>query len=168
MGRGSTADVYEDTKNPSFLYKKYDLIGNERKDVIKEAKQESKLFNIFYGADSSSTIQHGKDIYLRMLRVPGIPLSEIDTVDIPSNLDELYLKMICDMNELRIIHGDLNTGNMIYNTECNKLFPIDFKNVYSEYHSKNKNNKNNIDKQLQLRAADFYSLLHRKKMHSNL
>ncbi|HIB7267852.1 TPA: T3SS effector OspG, partial [Escherichia coli] len=70
-------------------------------------------------------------------RVPGIPLSDIDTADIPDNLESLYLQLICKLNELSIIHYDLNTGNMLYDKEI-------------------------IDRRLQMRTNDFYSLLNRK------
>lgn len=97
-----------------------------------------------------------------MLRVPGIPLSDIDTADIPDNLESLYLQLICKLNELSIIHYDLNTGNMLYDKESNSLFPIDFRNIYSEYYSATKNDKEIIDRRLQMRTNDFYSLLNRK------
>ncbi|EFK2141426.1 protein kinase, partial [Escherichia coli] len=33
------------------------------------------------------------------------------------------------LNELSIIHYDLNTGNMLYDKESESLFPIDFRNI---------------------------------------
>ncbi|HBA9710846.1 TPA: type III secretion system effector protein kinase OspG [Escherichia coli] len=162
IGQGSTAEIFEDVNDSSALYKKYDLIGNQYNEVLEMAWQESELFNAFYGDDASVVIQHGGDVYLRMLRVPGTPLSDIDTADIPDNIESLYLQLICKLNELSIIHYDLNTGNMLYDKESESLFPIDFRNVYAEYYAAIKNDKEIIDRRLQMRTNDFYSLLNRK------
>lgn len=162
IGEGSTAEVFEDINDSSVLYKKYDLIGNQYDDILDMARQESDLFNTFYGDDASVVIRHGGDVYLRMLRVPGTPLSEIDTFDIPDNLEILYLQLICKLNESGIIHYDLNTGNMLYDKESGSLFPIDFRDIYSEYYSATNNDKEVIDRRLQMRVNDFYSLLKRK------
>lgn len=107
-------------------------------------------------------MRHGGDVYLRMLRVPGTPLSEIDTADIPDKLESLYLQLICKLNEFGVIHYDLNTGNMLYDKESESLSPIDFRNIYTEFYSATKNDKEIIDRRLQMRTNDFYSLLNRK------
>ncbi|HFW5393665.1 TPA: protein kinase [Salmonella enterica subsp. enterica serovar Waycross] len=162
IGEGSTAEVFEDVNDSSALYKKYDLIDNQYNEILEMARQESDLFNAFYGDEASVVIRHGGDVYLRMLRVPGTPLSDIDTADIPDNLENLYLQLICKLNEMGIIHYDLNTGNMLYNKESESLFPIDFRDIYTEYYSATKNEKEIIDRRLQMRTNDFYSLLNRK------
>lgn len=162
IGEGSTAEVFEDVNDSSALYKKYDLVGNQYNEILEIAKQESDLFNAFYGDEASVVIRHGGDVHLRMLRVPGTPLSDIDTADIPDNLESLYLQLICKLNELGIIHYDLNTGNMLYDKESESLFPIDFCDIYTEYYSATKHDKEIIDRRLQMRTNDFYSLLNRK------
>lgn len=162
IGEGSTAEVFEDVNDSSALYKKYDLADNQYNEVLEMARQESDLFNAFYGDEASVVIRHGGDVYLRMLRVPGTPLSEIDTADIPDNLESLYLHLICKLNELGVIHYDLNTGNMLYDKESERLFPIDFRDIYTEYYAATKNDKEIIDRRLQMRTNDFYSLLNRK------
>ncbi|ECJ9816589.1 protein kinase [Salmonella enterica] len=162
IGEGSTAEVFEDVNDSSALYKKYDLAGSYYHEVLEMARKESDLFNAFYGDDASVVIQHGGDVYLRMLHVPGTPLIEIDTADIPDNLENLYLRLICELNELGIIHYDLNTGNMLYDKESERLFPIDFRDIYNEYYSATKNDKEIIDRRLQMRTNDFYSLIDRK------
>lgn len=159
IGEGSTAEVFEDMNDSSALYKKYGLAGNHYYEVLEMARKESDLFNAFYGDDASVVIRHGGDVYLRMLRIPGTPLSE---TDIPDNLESLYFRLKCEMNELGIIHYDLNTGNMQYDKESERLFPIDFRDIYNKYYSASKNDKKIIDRRLQMRANDFYSLLNRK------
>ncbi|ETT02448.1 protein kinase [Providencia alcalifaciens] len=162
IGAGSTAEVFKDVNDPTLLLKKYDLIGIPYDEVLDMAKQESTLFNAFYGDDASIVIQHDGNLYLRMLKVPGVPLSELDTVDIPENLEELYLQLICKLNELKIIHYDLNTSNMLYDKETNSLFPIDFRNAYNDYYSANTDGRRVIDKRLQNRVDNFYEFLDRK------
>lgn len=163
IGMGSTAEVFEDARDSSHLYKKYDLIGNQYDDILVMARQESDLFNLFYGDSASAVIQYGDAVYLRMRRVPGIPLSEIGNADIPENLEFLYLQLICQLNDLGIIHYDLNTGNVLYDTESGSLFPIDFRNIYTEYYSANSSDKEIIDRKLRMRINDFYLLLNRKQ-----
>ncbi|EXU76083.1 protein kinase [Erwinia mallotivora] len=163
IGTGTTAEVYENKYNSSILYKKYHLVGNQYNEVLSMAVQESELFNSFYGDDASLVIRDGGEIYLRMLRVPGIPLSEIETADIPDNLERLYLQLICKLNESGMIHYDLNTGNMLYDKESDSLFPIDFRDIYQRYYSAGAEERKYIDKRLQMRVNDFYSLLDRKK-----
>lgn len=162
IGQGSTAEIFEDVNDSSALYKKYDLIGNQYNEILEMAWQESELFNAFYGDEASVVIQYGGDVYLRMLRVHRTPLSDIDTADIPDNIESLYLQLICKLNELSIIHYDLNTGNMLYDKESESLFPIDFRNIYAEYYAATKKDKEIIDRRLQMRTNDFYSLLNRK------
>ncbi len=164
IGEGSTAEVFEDMNDSSALYKKYDLVGTQYDEVLEMARQESDLFNAFYGDDASVVMRHGGDVYLRMLRVPGTPLSDIDTADIPDNLENLYLQLICKLNEAGIIHYDLNTGNMLYDKESESLFPIDFRDIYAEYYAATQHGKEIIDRRLQMRTNDFYSLLNRKNL----
>ncbi|MCZ8703384.1 protein kinase [Escherichia albertii] len=163
VGAGSTAEVFEDLDAPSFLFKKYDLIGNSYDDVLDMAIKESENFNAYYGNDASNIIQYGGDIYLHMIRVPGIPLNALYTEDIPENLEELYLQLICKLNDIGIIHADLNISNLLYDKETNTLFPIDFRNIYYEYYSSSQEEKEHFDKKLQMRSNNFYSLLDRLK-----
>lgn len=53
IGQGSTAEIFEDMNDSSALYKKYDLVGNQHNEVLEMARQESALFNTFYGDDAS-------------------------------------------------------------------------------------------------------------------
>lgn len=98
-----------------------------------------------------------------MIRVPGIHLNALYTEDIPKNLEELYLQLICKLNDIGIIHADLNISNLLYDKETNTLFPIDFRNIYYEYYSSSQEEKEHFDKKLQMRSNDFYSLLDRLK-----
>ncbi|EFU4803823.1 protein kinase, partial [Escherichia coli] len=56
IGQGSTAEIFEDMNDSSALYKKYDLVGNQHNEVLEMARQESALFNTFYGDDASVVI----------------------------------------------------------------------------------------------------------------
>lgn len=122
------------------------------------AQHESNVFNTYYGDNASEVIQHNGDVYPRMVKVPGVPLSEIDAPEIPDNLEKLYLELICKMNEMRIIHDDLNTGNILYDKESDSLFPIDFCNIHDEYYAENATGKIRIDNKLQSLMDDVCSL----------
>jgi len=162
IGEGSTAEVFEDASDPSLLYKKYDLIGNDYAEVLDMARQESDLFNTFYGEDASIVVQHGGEIYVQMLRIPGIPVNEIIPADIPDHLESLYLELICKLNESGIIHADLTTANMLYDKKSDSLLPIDFRNFYSDYYCGTAHEKETIDQRLQTRTNEFLAFINLK------
>jgi secreted effector OspG len=51
---------------------------------------------------------------------------------------------------------------MLYDKESESLFPIDFCDIYTEFYSATKKDKEIIDRRLSMRTNDFYSLLNRK------
>lgn len=94
------------------------------------AKSESKYFNQFYGENSSEVYRDSEgDVFLRMLKVPGIPLSEVPLEQLPNNAKELYLKLVADLGDASIYHRDLHFSNVMYDVENNKFWPIDFEDV---------------------------------------
>lgn len=94
------------------------------------AKSESKYFNQFYGESSSEVYRDSEgDVFLRMLKVPGIPLAEVPLEQLPNNEKELYLKLVADLGDASIYHRDLHFGNVMYDVDNNKFWPIDFEDV---------------------------------------
>ncbi|HAV9618982.1 TPA: hypothetical protein JLG79_004577 [Escherichia coli] len=45
------------------------------------------------------------------------------------------------MGESKIIHGDLNTRNILFDEKNNRFWPIDFSNSYEHYYSLDKDSK---------------------------
>ncbi|MGL4752021.1 MAG: MARTX multifunctional-autoprocessing repeats-in-toxin holotoxin RtxA [Aeromonadaceae bacterium] len=105
------------------------------------AKVESKFFNQFYGEESSQVYQDGNgDVFLKMLKVPGIPVADLSTEKMPDNAKELFLKMVSDLSGANIYHRDLHLGNVMYDAENKRFWPIDFESAIdfkSNEHLKN-------------------------------
>jgi serine/threonine protein kinase len=122
------AGVREDLDNPGFVIKS----GTWE---LKEAEKESELFNRFYGKYSSEIFAKDGQLFMRMLKVPGKSLDQVEPEELPSNSKELFLQMLCDLNDVKIIHGDLHPGNVMYDSGTNRFWPIDISNAYDAYYS---------------------------------
>jgi hypothetical protein len=128
VGRGLAGEVREDPSDSAFVVKSF---GGNRK----AAEIESRLFNKFYGEFSSEIFEKSAQFYMRMLRVPGKPLDEWRRDELPANSRQLFVQMICDMCDLEIIHGDLHSGNVMFDEKTNRFWPIDFSNLYDDYYA---------------------------------
>lgn len=74
-----------------------------------------------------------------MLEVPGVPLMKMSKF--PEDADKMFLDMIIDMGESKIIHGDLHMGNILFDTNSHRFWPIDFSNSYDSYYLLDKDGK---------------------------
>ncbi|EFH6738512.1 hypothetical protein GNO56_25580, partial [Escherichia coli] len=91
IGRGLAGEVYKDPENPGYVIKRYN------KSNSNDAKNECVLFNRFYGEGSAEVFIENDRHCLRMLEVPGIPLTGIS--QFPEHADKMFLDMIIDMGE---------------------------------------------------------------------
>lgn len=164
IGSGRNGVVY-DSRLDGFVVKKFN-----NNISFKDAYKECELFNRYYGKDSAHLVEKDGNYIIRMRKIPGIPLSCLSETEMPNNFDELYYNMICDMGEKKIIHFDLHAGNILYDKENNKFWPIDFTNIYDEYYdqSTSPEKKKGIDlwlgrKERQLR----YSIHPNQRKHEN-
>ncbi|WXO63708.1 hypothetical protein WHU40_26555 (plasmid) [Escherichia coli] len=64
-----------------------------------------------------------------MLEVPGVPLTRMS--QFPENADKMFLDMIIDMGESKIIHGDLHMGNILFDEKNNRFCQLIFQTVTS-------------------------------------
>ncbi|WP_299142913.1 hypothetical protein, partial [uncultured Vibrio sp.] len=128
LGSGLYGDVRIDNNDDRFVLKKFKP-GSEYL-----ADEECDLFNKVYGENSAEVINESGSTYLRMYKVPGKPLCECTPLELPSNAEELFFKMILDLNDLGIMHGDIHLGNIMYDRDLNKFWPIDLSNTYDFYY----------------------------------
>ncbi|MGY4730874.1 OspG family effector kinase [Burkholderia pyrrocinia] len=126
LGRGLCGEVREDLEHDGFVVKEF------RADRS-VANAECELFKKVYGEESAKVFEKDGQTYLRMLRVPGKPLNACD--ELPANSRELFLSMLADLGDLKIIHGDLHAGNIMYDAGSGKFWPIDMSNAYEAYYS---------------------------------
>ncbi|MFC0696606.1 hypothetical protein [Paraburkholderia humisilvae] len=140
LGRGVEGEVREDTQNEGFVVKEFASRGMEH-----EAEEQARLFNRFYGEGSAEVFKGPKgygvtsgNTYLRMLKVPGIPLDSLRKGDLPANSKELYMRLIMDLGDHKIMHSDFHQGNILYDEKAERFWPIDISNAYDEYHTMDK------------------------------
>ncbi|HDL8270903.1 TPA: hypothetical protein PXR01_003562, partial [Yersinia enterocolitica] len=110
--------------------------------IIQLFTKEVEFFNRYYGEDSAELIAQGNQYYIRMRKVPGKALVEINTKIFPANAKERFLSMMDDLGYYNIIHDDLNFTNVLYDVKTNTFYPIDFDNAYDGYYSPRDNGSN--------------------------
>lgn len=133
IGRGLAGEVFKDPDNPGYVIKRYNKANSS------DAQKECHLFNTYYGEGSAELFTEKGRTCLRMLEVPGVPLTRMS--QFPENANKMFLDMIIDMGESKIIHGDLHMGNILFDEKNNRFWPIDFSNSYEHYYSLDKDSK---------------------------
>ncbi|WP_177316694.1 C80 family cysteine peptidase, partial [Burkholderia ubonensis] len=127
IGRGLAGEVREDPNDNGSVIKSFG-----RNHELAGMEQEN--FNAFYGDGSAEIFSRDGLTFMRMLKVPGQSLDKIDRNDLPGNSVQLYMNMISDLNEKRIIHGDMHPGNIMFDKEAGRFWPIDISNAYNRYY----------------------------------
>ncbi|CAG9435313.1 TPA: RIO1 family regulatory kinase/ATPase [Providencia alcalifaciens] len=140
LGASLCGEVREDLHNPGFVLKDVSRLSI---DLI---KHECESFNKFYGENSAEIVHENNKCLLRMFKVPGKPLSHCSPEELPKNADSLFLRMISELSEARIIHGDLHRGNIMYDPSSERFWPIDISSSYERYYSMTPLEKEFIDR----------------------
>lgn len=126
LGGGWDGKVYEDKNHPGFVLK-----FSATATAI-DLKTEVELFNCYYG-ENSAVLLNEKTI--RMKKISGIPLDEIEGKIFPANAIEKFNEMICKLGDNAIMHQDFHPGNILYDANKNTFNPIDFSNKYGIFFS---------------------------------
>ncbi|WGL97715.1 lipopolysaccharide kinase InaA family protein [Arsenophonus sp. aPb] len=142
MGSGTEGKVYQDANNKHFYIKKPYINDSY---IESKMREQVDCFNKYYGEGSAALIENDGIFYIRMYKVPGVPISSIDDKIFPPSAQERFQHMICDLGDAGIMHVDLNFKNILYDKETNTFYPIDFSNGRETYHSGSKNIKNSIN-----------------------
>lgn len=132
IGTGVTAEVYLDANNPSFVLKKINT--QDRVLINSEFKKEVEFFNRFYGEGAAELISQDNQCYIRMYRVPGKGLAQINTKIFPANARKQFLSMAEDLERYNIIQNDFGFNNVLYDEETNTFYPIDFGSAEEGYY----------------------------------
>ncbi|CNI16020.1 putative type III secreted effector protein [Yersinia thracica] len=133
IGSGMVGEVYLDANNPGFVIKK--LTTHDRVLLTDVHVKEVEFFNRYYGEGAAELINYKNQNYIRMYRVQGKTLAEINSKIYPPNAKERFLNMLADLGYYNIVHDDLNFNNIIYDEKTNTFYPIDFDKAYDGYYS---------------------------------
>lgn len=142
IASGTEGKVYQDANNKHFYIKKPYINDSY---IESKMREQVNCFNKYYGEGSAAFIENEGIFYIRMYKVPGIPISNIDDKIFPASAQERFQHMICDLGDRGIMHVDLNFKNILYDKKTNTFYPIDFSNGHETYHSGSKNIKNLIN-----------------------
>lgn len=146
VAEGSFGLVICDPKEPHLLIK-------DMGQAYESAVNEAIYFNRFYGDGSADVHRDGQgNVYLTMLKVPGTVVSSLSAQQLPINARELYLTMVADLADRNIYHQDLHLGNVMYDAENQRFWPIDFESSQDADQSRNINS--------QIAVAQFERGLH--------
>ncbi|EMI4516800.1 hypothetical protein V6560_004419 [Vibrio parahaemolyticus] len=129
LGAGLCGEVRRDIDHDGFVLKD---ISRFPKNL---AQEECSLFQRVYGEGAAEVVEKEHGVYLRMLEVPGKTLDKCEPSELPVNARDLFLQMISDLNDVGIIHGDLHSGNIMYDKDSNRFWPIDLSNAYDSYYN---------------------------------
>ncbi|WP_025871600.1 OspG family effector kinase [Methylobacillus glycogenes] len=120
IGRGAYGVVYQDKTDPDFVIKKF--IGKDPSvDYI--AQDEAERFAKYYGDDSVEIIKTKDAVYLKMYKVPGLPMRAIKSY--PEGASDAFHRMMMKMENANIPHVDLHAGNFMFSEQLGEFFPID-------------------------------------------
>lgn len=151
LGTGKNGHVISDPTDPSYVLKKFasNVLGEQvsKAEKIKTAVEEVDLFNRYYGDKSAEVIDQSENIFIRMIKVPGISLDQCIKEDkLPQDIGLLLMDLIIRLNECKIIHMDFHPGNILYDPTLNTLFPIDLSNEYNIYYEASDEEKEQVNK----------------------
>lgn len=130
---GKCGDVRIDSNN-SMVYKCFkplaevELPDEEKEglDIDQMAEEETKLFNLYYGAGSAEKYTENNRIWVKMKKIQGTDLERLeDDFDkvIEGNVRPFYT-MLSRLFSLGICHGDFLLKNILFHDE--NFYPIDF------------------------------------------
>jgi len=97
------------------------------------AEREAAEFCKYYGEDAASVYTQDGDVFIKMFKVPGQALSDIDPGILPRDAVQRYVDMLEKLNDVGIMHGDLNPGNVLYDSQGKMFYPIDFSNYREKF-----------------------------------
>lgn len=117
------------------------LISYNRR--LQDAKKEAALFCRYYGKDAAEVRLDKHDVYIRMLRVPGIPVHAVLTF--PKDAIERYTDMLGHLNAAGIMHDDLHCGNILYDAAEKRFYPVDLSNIRTHYFGARRDDKRDFN-----------------------
>ncbi|MGK2889751.1 MAG: OspG family effector kinase [Candidatus Malihini olakiniferum] len=98
------------------------------------AKHETEMFQRYYGEEAAIIFADDKSIsYVRMYRIPGQTLHSIPRGTLPHDTDMKFVDIIERFNSLGIMHQDLHSENILWDSMSELFFPIDISNVREKY-----------------------------------
>ncbi|MCW2481282.1 hypothetical protein [Candidatus Symbiopectobacterium sp. NZEC135] len=132
IGEGVFGKVFVDADDSRYLIKLYKSPSNLVAEKI--AKHETEMFQRYYGEEAAMYFVNDKgNACVRMYRIPGQTLNALPRGTLPHDADVKFVDMIERLNSLGIIHQDLHSQNVLWDSASESFFPIDISNVKEKY-----------------------------------
>jgi len=120
---GGEGMVYE-SRDGKYVYKKFS--GFDRENSIPGSiEYEAAGFNTYYGAGSAEALLEDNQVYLKMIKLDGIPLDKLDKKNIPEGVGPALRKMFEEMESKDLYHQDPQEQNFLYSERDQKVYPVD-------------------------------------------
>lgn len=134
IGEGTNGEVFLDADDNAYLIKVY--LANEDESIAEVARHEAEIFRRYYGEDAAMHLVDEEDVsHVRMYRIPGETLSSLPPGSLPNNAEEKFVDMIERLNALGIMHNDLHSENVLWDSSSQSFLPIDISNIKEKYFS---------------------------------
>ncbi|MCW2487052.1 hypothetical protein J5069_14245 [Candidatus Symbiopectobacterium sp. NZEC127] len=162
IGEGTNGEVFIDADDNAYLIKVY--LADEGESIAEIAKHEAEVFRRYYGEDAAMHLVDDEGVsYVRMYKIPGETLSSLPPGSLPNNAEEKFVDMIERLNKLGIMHDDLHTENVLWDSSSQSFFPIDINNIKEKYFSSDINEKIAINTYDQRNWASVLQCIAQKK-----
>ncbi len=120
---GGEGEIYE-SADGKHVYKKFKGM-NQETSIPGSIKSEAESFNAYYGAGSATALLEDNQVYLKMIKLDGIPVNKIEKGSVPQHAARALLNMFDEMEEKDLFHQDVQGINFLYSERDNKVYPVD-------------------------------------------
>lgn len=105
----------------------------ELQERVTLACKEAALFNRYYGKDAAEVLVRDDQVYLKMDRVPGIPLSQLAPGALPPKAQQELCNLQSRLRKCGIWHGDVQMQGIQYFEKHGLFYPSDFSRNINKY-----------------------------------
>lgn len=130
IGRGGEGIVYASLDGKS-VYK--DLGPTRLTTAEGYINMEVVNLNKYYGEGFATVMIDEGRKYLKMGRIDGVDLSQIEKGSLPANARTLLDDVLAQMEAKDIFHNDPQLSNFMYSAKDNTLYPVDMDALSAEF-----------------------------------
>ncbi|QXI19907.1 RHS repeat protein [Pseudomonas hamedanensis] len=120
---GGEGEIYA-SSDGKHVYKKFKGF-QELSSIPGSIKSEAESFNAFHGPGSAMALIEDNQVYLKMIKLDGIPLGRIKKGAIPASAANALLEMFDEMEAKDLFHQDVQDHNFLFSEKDNKVYPVD-------------------------------------------
>ena len=130
IGRGEEGIVYASLDGKSV----YKDLGRTRLTTA-EGYNDMEVVNLnkYYGEGFAAVMIDQGRKYIKMGRIDGVDLSQVDQASLPARARSLLDDAFAEMEAKDIFHNDPQLKNFMYSAKDNKVYPVDMDALSAEF-----------------------------------